>query len=96
MEFEGIDGDFVAEMAEEEVESVGGAVEVFDGEGVEIDVLEFGAGEGFVAATGAEVAVVEGDAVVGWGGFGAVGAFALAGHGRVVLFFQKLGGGAVS
>jgi hypothetical protein len=29
---------------------------------------------------------------VGWGGFGAVGAFALAGHGRVVLFFQKLGG----
>ena len=92
VEFEGIDGDFVAEMAEEEVEDVGGAVEVFDGEGVEIDVLEFGAGEGFVAATGAEVAVVEGDAVVGWGGFGAVGAFALAGHGRVVLFFQKLGG----
>lgn len=92
--FEGIDGDFVAEVAEEEVEGVGGAGEVFDGEGVEIDVLEFGAGEGFVAAAGAEVAVVEGDAVVGWGGFSAVGALALAGHGRVILFFSEVGRGA--
>jgi hypothetical protein len=88
--FEGINGDFVTEMAEEEVEDVGGAVEVFDGEGVEIDVLEFGAGEGFVAAAGAEVAVVEEDAVVGWRGFAAVGALALAGHGGVIPFFQTL------
>ncbi len=95
-DLEGIDGDGVAEVAEEEVEDVGGAVEVFDGEGVEIDVLEFGAGEGFVAAAGAAVAVVEGDAVVGWRGFAAVGALALAGHGGVNLFFQKSGGGAVS
>ena len=90
VEFEGIDGDFVAEVTEEEVEGVGGAVEVFDGEGVEIDVLEFGAGEGFVAAAGAEVAVVEGDAVVGWRGFAAVGALALVGHGGVIPFFQTL------
>lgn len=84
--FEGIDGDFVAEVAEEEVEGVGRAVEVFDGEGVEIDVLEFGAGEGFVAAAGAEVAVVE----------NALGAVAFAGHGldqrAVVLGLARLEG----
>jgi hypothetical protein len=92
-DFEGVDGDAVAEVAEGEVEDVGGAVDVFGWEErVEIDVLEFGAREDFVAEAGAQIAVVEGYVVVGRGGFSAVGALALAGHGGVTLFLQTLGG----
>lgn len=71
------------------------AVDVEDGEGGEIDVLEAWVGEDFVAAAGAGLAFVEAGGVVERGWFSAVGAVALARHGADDVIFPEVGWGAV-